>query len=254
LATLPRHNDLDTQRPGSASAQRPPPDLRPLAAKGYTVTPVASMDLFYSAAREAADKPIQQQKVGKGGYDVVSSGTYTVDYVNSAGPIMRNGKMDTSGHAKAKQRGGVAILDDGSITVGRAKGRNAADVQAAFGQKGNAVKDFMGGGALLIENGKKVAHDDLLERQRFDQGKGGLDAQQMRATHHVLVGIRDGQCFHIFARSKTGRQMQDDLFASGFDSVVKFDGGSGGFFNDGPGGAREQAGTNSTGLGVHARK
>lgn len=248
-----RHNDLNTATPGSEASRRPLPDLRALEAKGYRVTPAAGMEALYSAAKDLPDKPLAQQPVGNGGYDVVSSGTFTVDYVHSAGPVMRDGKLDTQGHEKSASRGGVAMLEDGSIVVGRGKGRDAASVQSQFAKKDSKVKDFMGGGALLIENGRKVDSADLREQQRFDQGKGGLDAQQMRSTHHVLVGIRDGQAFHILAKARTGRQIQDDLAASGFDSVVKFDGGSGGYFREGPG-AASHAGQNTTGLGVRARR
>lgn len=251
-AAVAKHTDLNSMRPGSASATAPLPDLSRLQRAGYQVEPIASMDVLYSNAKQNPDRPLSKQPVGKGGYDLVASGTFTTDYVQSAGPIMRDGKLDTPGHEKAERRGGVAVLADGTIVVGRGDGRNTQDIQKTFGRDDAAVKDFMGGGALLIENGKVVSDQDLRTTQRFDQGGGGIRAQQMRRTHHVLVGIRDGQAFVILANDKDGATMQKDLVGSGFDSVVKFDGGSGGYWRDGAGGA-DYAGTNTTGLGVRRR-
>lgn len=148
----------------------------------------------------------------------------------------------------------MAVLQDGTIVVGRADGRSAEDIQRAFGAEGNPVKDFMGGGALLIEGGLAVSDQDLRTRQRFDQGGGGIQAQQMRQTAHVLVGIRDGQAFAIVAHEKSGAQIQKDLLAFGFDAVVKYDGGSGAYVRDGTGGSAEYRGKNSTGLGIRTRK
>jgi hypothetical protein len=245
---------LNSQRPGTPEAGRKVPDFSALAKLGYTVYPIEQVDVLYEAAKKNPDAPLANQKQGAGGYDAVLSGTFTTDYVQSAGPIMRDGRMDTQGHAKAEGRGGMAVLQDGSIVIGRAKGRTAEAVQDSFGAKDNPVRDFMGGGALLVEGSKAVSDDDLYSRQRFDQGGGGINAQQMRSTHHVLVGIRDGQAFAIVANARSGAQMQRDLVAHGFDSVVKYDGGSGGYARDGAGGAPEHRGTNSTGMGIKTRR
>jgi hypothetical protein len=249
----PKHHALNSMKPGSPEALRPPPDLSGLTRLGYTLYPVEEINVLYSAAKNAPDAPLSAQKQGGAGYDAVLSGTFTVDYVQSAGPIVRDGKMDTMGHAKATHRGGMAVLQDGTVVVKRAQGRSEGAIQKHFGEDGNPVKDFMGGGALLVENGMAVSNQDLLQVQRFDQGGGGIRAQQMRATHHVLVGIRDGQAFAIVAEGKSGAQMQSELLAAGFDAVVKYDGGSGGYSRDGAGGAAEHRGTNSTGLGVRTR-
>lgn len=253
-AEATRLNVLNSQRPGTPEAAAKPPDLSALARLGYTVYPIAEIDVLYAAAKSNPDLPLAAQPQGKGGYDAVLSGTFTTDYRQSAGPIVRDGTMDTQGHEKAKGRGGLAVLKDGSIVVGRAQGRTNEDVQATFGSADNPVKDFMGGGALLVEGGRAVTDSDLRDKQRFDQGGGGIHAQQMRSTHHVLVGIRDGQAFAIVATDKAGAQMQKELMANGFDAVVKFDGGSGGYARDGKGGAPEHRGVNSTGLGIKVRK
>ena len=245
---------LNSQRKGTPEGDKPPPDLSALARLGYTVYPIDKVEVLYAAAKKVPDAGLSAQKQGSGGYDAVLSGTFTTDYVQSAGPIMRDGQMDTQGHAKAQGRGGMAVLKDGSVVIGRANGRTAEEVQGTFGTKDNPVRDFMGGGALLVEGSKAVSDADLYERQRFDQGAGGINAQQMRTTQHVLVGIRDGQAFAIVANERSGAQMQKDLVAHGFDSVVKYDGGSGAYARDGAGGSPEYRGKNSTGLGVKTRR
>jgi hypothetical protein len=244
----------NSQRPGVDSNARPPVDLAGLARAGYTVYPMAAVDVLYSGAKKGPDAPLSQQPLGGKGYDAVLSGTFTTDYVQSAGPIVRDGKMDTQGHAKATGRGGMAVLQDGSIVVGRAEGRTNEQVQSTFGAPGNPVRDFMGGGALLVENGKAVGDADLRGRQQFDQGGGGIQAQQMRTTQHVLVGIRDGEAFALVAHEKSGASMQRDLTGFGFDAVVKYDGGSGAAVRDGAGGSPEYRGKNSTGIGIHTRR
>ncbi len=249
-----KHNALNSQQPGSPQARDPLPDFSRLQRLGYTVYPIAAVDVLYAAAKQGPDAALAAQPQGGGGYDAVLSGTFTTDYVQSAGPIMRDGRLDTQGHEKAAGRGGMAVLQDGTIVVGRADGRSAEDIQRAFGAPGNPVRDFMGGGALLIEGGLAVSDQDLRSKQRFDQGGGGIQAQQMRQTVHVLVGIRDGQAFAIVAHEKSGAQMQKDLLASGFDAVVKYDGGSGAWVRDGAGGSPEYRGRNSTGLGIRTRK
>jgi hypothetical protein len=244
----------NSQRPGIDSNARPPLDLAGLARAGYTVYPMAAAEVLYAGAKRGPDAPLSQQPLGGKGYDAVLSGTFTTDYVQSAGPIVRDGRMDTQGHAKATGRGGMAVLQDGSIVVGRAEGRTNEQVQATFGAPGNPVRDFMGGGALLVENGKAVGDADLRGRQQFDQGGGGIQAQQMRTTMHILVGIRDGEAYALVAHEKSGSAMQRDLTGFGFDAVVKYDGGSGAIVRDGAGGSPDYRGKNSTGLGIRTRR
>lgn len=73
----------------------------------------------------------------------------------------------------------------------------------------------------------------------------------MRKTDHIVIGIRDGQCFVIVAKGKSGAQIQNDLFKFGFDSVIKFDGGSGAYAKDAKGVKAD--GSNPTGFGVKTK-
>jgi hypothetical protein len=98
------------------------------------------------------------------------------------------------------------------------------------------MRDFMGGGALLIEDRHAVGTDDLLTRQQFrnpsrtgDKPAGanqGLHAAQMNSALHTLVGVRNGKAYLLITKTpKTGSRIQRDLCEQGFDNVVMFDGG-----------------------------
>lgn len=251
------HTPLNSMAPGSAEANEPLPDLKGLERLGYLIYPVASLEVLNSAAKENPDPSLRATKTGPGGYDVVTSGTFYYGGNNPAGAVMRDGKLDTPGVDKAKNRGGLAVLEDGTIVIKRMQGNTSEAIQRTFGTERAKVEDFMGGGALLIEDGKKVTSEDLEKKQKFDQrgeSRGrGLSAQQMRQTNHIVGGIRDGQCFMIVAKNKTGAQIQNDLFRFGFDSVIKFDGGSGFYARD-QDGEKGEPGRNPTGFGVKTRR
>jgi hypothetical protein len=243
-------NDGNSMRPGSTAAQAPIPEFADLRRQGYRLYPIAQLNVLNSVAAQGRDASLASQRVGAGGYDVVANGTFYFPGTapSSSAAVVRDGGLDTQGIEKTSRRAGVAILSDGTIAVARMDG---ASLQTIKNRYGGSLTDFMGGGALLIEDGRAVSSRDLLERQKFDQGDGGINAQQMRRTDHTLIGIRDGQAFLIGASDKTGAQMQAQLLAAGFDSVVKFDGGSGSYLRDRSG--SHFGGTNTFGFGVKVR-
>ena len=230
-----------------------------VTARGYWVYPVSSLTVLDSApGTRDPDLPSSQLNLGAAGFDCLINGGFTFDtpghyHAHPAGAVMRRGVLDHAGVDRAASRGGVAVLMDGTIVVGRAQGQTARAIQDRFGQPGNPVRDFMGGGALLIEDGTAVSSDDLAQRQRFLQGGRGLAASQMHRTEHAVVGIRDGQAFVLIARNKAGRTIQSELLAAGFTTVVKFDGGSGAFFRSAHEPRRRLNGHNSLGFGICLR-
>lgn len=256
-------DETNSMLPSQASPQ-PLSDLSSLERAGYRVYPIGSLKVLYAnPAVRHSDSPLPSQPVGEGGFDVVANGTYTTDaaHLQSAGAIMRNGVLDTPGVEKASLRGGLAVLEDGTVVIGRAKGGTAKALQKRFGQPGNPVREFMGGAALLINGGKAVPGRELWEVEKFDQGgarktQDGLDAQQMDKTYHSLVGIKDGQAYLVVPKDKSGREIQADLIRMGFGSALKLDGRSGCFLKD----SRDRKvkliykGRNSVGLGIHCRK
>lgn len=240
-------------------APPPLPDLSPLEKAGYRVYPIESLKVLYANPKaNNHDLPLSKQRVGEGGYDLVANGTYTLDYKNSAGAIIRNGVFDTTGTVEKPKRGSLAVLKDGTIIIGRTLGCTEADIKNQFGQKDNPVKDFMGGAALLINNGEKVSGRELWQVEKFDNGVGkskdGFDAAQMRKTYHTVFGIRKGQAYLIVTKTeKYGRNIQEDLIQAEFGSALKLDGGSGRFLNDGKP-EHGFKGTNTVGLGIRCRK
>ncbi|MCK6549616.1 phosphodiester glycosidase family protein, partial [Myxococcota bacterium] len=221
-------------------------------ARGFVVRPVQTLTVLSTLAPKDADAPLARQKVGPGGFDAVVNGGFYFDskgVTYAAGPVVRAGVLEATGVPKSAHRGAIAIRDDGTILIGRQRGATLAALEARFGP----LRALMGGGALLIEDGVKVSSADLARAaseggQQFDQGAGGLNAQQMRRTFHTVLAIRDGQLYVVGAVDKTGAEIRDQLFAAGFDSAVKFDGGSGGYFREA--GATRSAGRAPLGFGI----
>lgn len=243
----------NSQRPGAPAPVLP--DLSGLRAQGFWIEPVASIEVLNASAAVAPDPALARAS----GFDVVTSGTF---YFSSggalypAGAVMRDGTLETSPPAKTAHRGGLAIRADGSILIGQQQGNGAADIQRVFGH-GSPVVDFMGGGALLIDAGRKVPVSELgadaaTGGQQFDQGGRGFAAGQMRRTNHVVLAIRDGQLYVIGARDMSGEAIQSRLLAAGFTAALKYDGGSGSYLRH-EGGALF-SNTNPTGFGIQLRR
>jgi len=223
----------NTQRPSSTAPTGLLP-RNPTSVSGYEIYPIRHIDMQNSIASNRADPNIKNQAVGPN--QVNANGTY---YFNSngqsypAGPIVRGGEIDYAGPDVGRFRGGVALLSDGTIMVGRSTNSSTdpatalSDLERHFSPGSDTrLINFMGGGALLIENGRPTTDADLRDIQRFRNGAGGLNAPQLGAADRVLVGVRDGQAYLIGARGRTGAQNQQDLANLGFQTVVAFDGGS----------------------------
>jgi len=224
--------------------------LRQLSTRGYTAYAIRpnGIEVLYSNPRvKKADATLSSLKRNRN--TIVTSGTFTAgDYIQSVGPIVRGGNLDTVGAIKGSFRGAIAVYDDGTFALGRTNGGTLSSIQERFFRSGRSVHSLLGGGALLIEQGSAVSSLDLFARQHFNQGGFGLDASQMRRTNHLVLGVRDGYCFVIVAHAKSAFDIQNDLLSLKFESAVKFDGGSGLFVNDRPGGSPRYRGRNTTGF------
>lgn len=238
------------QVPGG-HARSLPPDVAHLVEQGYLVQPIADLEVLNTTSRVArkADEPVESQSHN---FSLLANGTFYGGR-DPVGLIVRDGVLDTGGYAICAERGGVARLRDGAIVVGRTQGGRMDQIAAAFGATAdNPVEEAMGGGALLIDHGGAVSDEDLRNRQNFKQEGGGIHAEQMRKTTHSLVGIHKGMAYHVWAKSKDGATIQRELLAAGFQSLVMFDGGGAGFYDDGT--TRSTARSPAlTGLGITTR-
>jgi hypothetical protein len=200
-----------------------------------------------------SDVPLHRQRIGPKGFSAVVSGTFRQLHPNEcvlypAGPVMRRGSLDTEGPGYSRGRGAIAVLKDRTIVAGRCIGTSKKDIQDRFSEPSNPVREFMGGGALLVECGKRIRDVDLEVYQQFLGTPGGYRAPGMRTNNHVVIGIRKGQCFVLVAHDRSARQIAEDLAHQEFGTAVKFERGAGLFLNDGK---IRINGRNRVGFGVH---
>src|SRR5262249_50553396 len=153
-------------------------------------------------------------KVGPGGFDAVANGSFTSGGFKPAVPVLCHGdQVEITGDGASWHRGGVWVLKDDTVLVARQRGASTAEVKS-FGTAANPVRQFMGGGALLVENGRPVSWQDLRDekRQAFESATEKLDEGQFRGTYHSMVGKSEGQAFLILSpKSATGHQLREEL-------------------------------------------
>jgi hypothetical protein len=198
--TLPHpHTEKNTARPSDTAPIIELPRLKPPT---YFLYQIQTLKVINADQRgKKADPPLSAYQPGAGGCEVIANGSFTTkvpgkgDQLFPVVTVMRKGVLENNGQPKTWGRGGVAVLRDGTITIDRQEGVEAGSPQnqvglglksrinEVFGERGNPVSDFMGGGALLIENGMKVSSDDLYNRQVFDNGGQGLFAEQFRQAN-----------------------------------------------------------------------
>lgn len=211
-----------------------------LLEQGYRVYAVGEAQvLLHDLLQPGLDLPLDQVPIGKApGFDLVVGGGLrrVVPGPRGAvplGSVMRRGQLVHEGMPATAQRGGFAILADGSLIVAAAMGTSAAEIEERFGQEGNPVVGFLGGGLLLIEEGAPVSEQDLLIRQQVGGKPGGFQSPLLSADQHLIIGIKRGQCYVVVSPGRAGRELQQDLCNAEFGAAVKFDRGTGVFLDDG---------------------
>ena len=170
------------------------------------------------------------------------SGTFFGGNYNPVGPFISSNQV-TIPDSKTVNRGYVAVMSDGSVSVSSMNDTNynfysatdRADARSLFNEhirkvesdKSAKMVQMLGGGALLVRNGKAVSAGELESHQFFDQGIGNLTAAQMRQTNHVVAFVHNGRPYAMMTSSVSGRTLQKDLLEVKAENAVKFDGGSG---------------------------
>ena len=237
---------------GSYQVQKHPPDMSILEGMGYTLVPISRLDVLYCNPYLPDGDYSLRELADMGRYDVVLSGPDIMlaqgQYPSPpSGPVFRNGGLQSAGNKHAPERGVVAVLRDGTVVMGRANGASAEDLQKRFGQQGNPVRSALGGGVVLLENGRKVSQRDLLLIQRVGRRPGGFYARSMDNGVHTIMGIRKGRADAAWGTTRSGLDIQSDFYRFGFGCVLKFAHGSNVFFDDC---IERLNGRNSTGFGV----
>ena len=92
------------------------------------------------------------------------------------------------------------------------------------------VFEYIGGGALLINNKKAISGKELYEYQQFDnllgnEPSGFHSAQLQNAAWRVMVAKLNEIPFFIFTDNKP-EKLQKTLCDLGFSELVCFDGGN----------------------------
>ena len=246
---LSPHNAMITD---SYVVQKHPPDLGALAGLGYTLVPVAGLDVLYSNPYLIHGDYSLRELADGGRYDVVLSGPNTIlapgKYPRPpVGPVFRNGGLESEGTAKASRRGVVAVLRDGTVVMARSQGTRAYDLQNHFGQSGNPLVSALGGGVLLIEDGLKVTERDLILDQIVGGKSAGFSSLCLSSGVHTMMGIRKGRAYAAWCTTRSAKDIQNDFCSFGFGCVIKFANGSNVFFDDC---IDRLNGRNSTGFGV----
>jgi hypothetical protein len=237
---------------GSPEKEKHLPDLSALEGLGYTLVPIETLDVLNANPHARYPDPPLRRLADRGRYDAIVSGPDTM-LVHGVyprpphGPVLRNGRLDTEGNGRSNFRGTVVTLSDGSVVMGRADGASQRGLQTRFAQPGNTVTAALGGGALLIENGAKVGHIDLLSVQLIGDNPGGMAARCMAAGVHTLMGVRGGKAYAGWCTGKSAKAVQDDFYAFEFGCVIKYAYGSAVFFDDC---IDRLNGMNGTGFGI----
>jgi len=245
-------SNTNAMQAGTPETVKPPPDLAALAGLGYTLTPVAALDILYADPYlPTGDYPLREL-ADTGRYDVVLSGPDTVlspgRYPHPpVGPVFRDGTVAARGKDVAGNRGAVAILRDGTVVMGRTAGTNASDLKSHFGQSGNPLVSAVGGGAVLIENGRMVNDQDLILIQCFGGAPAGLRSKAMSAGVHTIMGIRKGRAYAAWCTTRSAIDIRNDFHRFEFGCVIKFAHGSSVFYDDC---VDRLNGQNVTGFGV----
>lgn len=201
--------------------------LEKLKKQGYIVKPIKTLNIL-DETKGGDVRTIYPGGKGAERADIVVNGTFYGEtkanrlgfgggQIVPAGPTLHDGQYDRAGGGS---RGGVAVLKDGTVRIGRATDPTLPGIQKRFGEPGNPVTQFMGGGAQIIKD-----HGDKtdLKGQGFEEG---IASPQFRATQHTMVGADDnGQSYLIVnEKPKSGAELQRDL--KGFNEVIVFDGGN----------------------------
>ncbi len=267
-ATVPIELNADNSTLSQPATFLDPAALDGLGFHGYPID-----ELFVINAIGGRDNSLRSQPVDRGcnAYDAVANGTFfETDPIRPISPLVRQGGLDRhDANPFALRRGAVAVLDDGTIVVDRTDGLSGQEIGERFGSD---LREFMGGGILLIEDGAGVDLRDIVfsqyvqNRSRANANKDWEDLiktstwpDQCRPTSHTVIAIRQGQAYLLVAKKANCREIRDRLLKEGFGSAVMFDGGRATYLKEAEAKGSSlrlgdpQHDVNVTGIGIYQR-
>ncbi len=229
--------------------------IEKLKQKGYKAFLIDELKIINALGKGIKD--ISSSYFSKG-YEIVTSGTFFFNCAPLGTVITNNQKPLETKEPKAIKRGGVAVLKSGVINLKQCNSNSVEKIKELFCDnpvigditfpeisERDEVSEFLGGGGLLVDNGKKISSQELFIVQLFDQikdpkkkaNKDGIEADQFRKTYHIVIAEYDELVYLIFPaykHYKKGFNLQEDLCELGFSYVIKFDGGKGLYISPNP--------------------
>lgn len=229
--------------------------IEKLTQKGYKAFLIGELKIINAQGKGI--KVVSSDYLGKN-YDIVTSGTFFYNRAPLGTVITKEPKPLETKEPKAIKRGGVAVLESGIINFGQCNGNSVEAIKDLFCDnpvigditfpeisEKDEVSEFLGGGSLLVDNGRKMSFQELFTVQGFDQikdpkkkaNKDGIEADQFRKTYHIVIAKKDELSYLIYPAYKLykkGYQIQEDLCELGFNKVIKFDGGKGLYISPNP--------------------
>ena len=188
-------------------------------------------------------------------FDYLSSGTYFAKYNKlwaPCGTVFNQEKQFESKEEKSQKRGGVAILDSGILDIGKTENNSISNIKNRFKRKyiipdvdiselsdEDNVSEFIGGGALIISNGKALSGSDLYDSQCFcqmpegnEKSKNGFDSMQLfGSVTRIMIAKYNERVFFLKAKGKV-KDIQRLLLEMGFSDLITFDGSGGLYWAD----------------------
>lgn len=167
----------------------------------------------------------QYNSRGISGYPITTNGSFYFydkkqQQIFPAGPTSAKDTGNFQGVPRGYVRGAVGLFG------GQAKVRLlkndltkplADDIKEAFG--GIVPSEYMGGGLMLIDNGRIFTIDEIKKQQMYD----ALGGRQLEKNNHVLIGNKGNSTYLLIALQLSSDQIVKVV--AGYTHLCMLDGG-----------------------------
>lgn len=194
----------------------------------------------------------EKEKYLNSGFDFVTNGTYfspLKEHWIPCGTVFNHEKQFESKEPRALKRGGLSLLESGIINIKNTINNNLDNIKNHFKEEYelddlsipelegiDKPVEFIGGGALIILNGKAVTGSELYNIQQFvsmpdhcPESTNGFDSLQLfGGVTRIMIARYNEKIFFLKAKGSV-KNIQKLLLQKGFSDLICFD-GSGGLF------------------------